>query len=162
MASVEEASAGMAAIVEDGFKYFNNELTAFRAAPPGDASKTAAFSQRVNQYVMLFWGYEHVTAGLKLGDAAQLARVTLIRGIVEDTLKQVQALQSQQYHAAAPQPAAIDPRYVALSTYNANNEFMLKQKQAFAYQNRMWQLTNGGIPFIQAQLIARQETGYTG
>jgi hypothetical protein len=39
-------------------------------------------------------------------------------------------------------------------------ETVALQEQAFAYQNRLAELTAGGFSFIQAQLTARQETGY--
>jgi hypothetical protein len=39
-------------------------------------------------------------------------------------------------------------------------EVNAKRQQMFAYTNRLRELTQGGVPYIQAEILAKQETGY--
>jgi hypothetical protein len=159
-----DLSARLAHIVEDCFQSFTNEHNAFQAQGAAGANAIGAYATRVGQYVWLIWGYENVMKTLGLGDAAELTRVAQIRAYVEHTQNEVQALQIRALQASAAQPAApIGQPVPSWGPTVQMQEAIIKQKQAFDYMNRVRELVlNGGMNMIQAQLIARQETGYSG
>ncbi len=158
-----DLNARLARIVEDCFQSFTNEHNAFQAQPAAGANAIGAYATRVGQYVWLIWGYENVMKTLGLGDAAQLNRVAQIRASVEHTQNEAQALQIRALQAAAAQPAPIGQPVPSWEPTVQMQEAIIKQKQAFDYMNRVRELVlNGGMNMVQAQLIARQETGYTG
>ena len=166
MATIEEVNGRLSAIVEDGFAHFTNELNAFHANPAPDTNVIATFLNRTQQYSMLFWGYDHITRSLGISDANQSNRTSQIRSIVDGQIQQLQNLlnqyQTRQTQYTHQPPSAGQNAIQDAERYRQQvmAEVMAKRQQMFAYTNRLRELTQGGVPYIQAELIAKQETGY--
>jgi hypothetical protein len=166
MPSNQEINNTLTSIVEDGYQHFVAELNAFHAQAAPDANSTSFFLGRIYQYGMLFWGYEHVIRGLGTADANQVNRVAQIRAYVEGQTPQIQDLlnrcMAMQAHNYSYQPPVANQNAIQQAdTYRQQvmAEVSARQAQSFAYTQRLRELVQGGMPFIQAQLIAKQETG---
>jgi hypothetical protein len=166
MPTIEEINSHLVKVVSDGYQFFNKELNSFHANPTNDQGTISTFLNRVSQYSMLFWGYENVTKSLGTASADQINQVGQIRAIVDGAQRQVQDLLN---HLQQSQNSYQMPTAGRDSTQDFNNyqsrvmaEVMAKRQQMYNYTNRLYELTQGGIPFIQAQILARQETGYMG
>ena len=151
MPTNEELNGRLSAIIEEGFECFTKELNAFHENQVTGQDTTNAFLNRVRQYVLLFWGYEYVTKSLGIAEANQVDRVYQIRCLIDGQVNRLQELLNQ-YRS----------RQNVMDEVARNAETIAKQKQLFDYTNRLSELTRGGVPYIQAQLIAKQETGYRG
>lgn len=167
MLTNDEINSRLAQVVDNGFKQFNQELSSFHSNPANDQVAIEMFLNRVSQYSMLFWGYECVTKGLGTASADQTDQVVRMRAMVDSAQQQTQDLLNHWYQAQKnyQMPGGGRNAVEDFNSYrsNAMAEALAKQQQMFNYQNRLWVLTQqGGIPLIQAQIIARQETGYTG
>ena len=115
---------------------------------------------------MLFWGYEYVTMGLGTADANQVNRIAQIRTYVEGEAPQIQDLLNRclamQAHNYSYQPLVANQNAIQQADSHrleAIAEVSARQAQAFAYTQRLRELVQGGMPFVQAQVIAKQETG---
>jgi hypothetical protein len=156
--------APMLAIVETCFNTFVAEANTFNSNPQTDARSIGFYATRVGQYAWLLWGYENVMKSLGLADATSLQRVASIRTYVEHASSEAQAAYSRALQpAAAFQQIPVGKPVQDWSPTVALQESIAKQQQAFRYMNRVRELMlNGGVPMIQAQIIARGETGYSG
>lgn len=166
MPTNDEINARLARVIDDGFNFFNQELNTFHANANNDKGTISTFLNRVSQYSMLLWGYENVVKSLGTASADLINRAGQARGIVDGTQRQVQGLLNQlsQAQYSYQMPTVGHNAVQDWGTYQTTvmAEVMAKRQQMFNYTNRLRELTQGGIPFLQAQLIARQETGYTG
>lgn len=167
MPSNEEINGILTNIVEEGFQHFVAELNAFHAQAAPDANSTSYILNRIYQYGMLFWGYEYVTRSLGTADANQTNRLGQIRAYVDGQAPQIRGLLDRclatQAHNYNYQPPVANQNSVQQAdTYRQQvmSEVMAHQQQCFAYTQRLRELTQGGIPFAQAEVIAKQETGY--
>jgi len=168
MPSNQEINGVLTNIVEDGFQHFVAELNAFHAQAAPDANSISFFLNRIYQYVMLFWGYEHMTKSLGTADANQTNRLAQIRAYVEgqgpqiqELLNRCQAMQAHNYNYQPPLAAAQNAIQQAnIYRQQVMSEVTAHQQQCFAYTQRLRELTQGGMPYVQAQVIAKQETGY--
>jgi hypothetical protein len=115
---------------------------------------------------MLFWGYETMTKALGTASVDQINQVGQMRAVVDGAQRQVQELLNHLWQAQNnyQMPTAGQNSVQDFNTYQTTimAEVMAKRQQMFNYTNRLYELTQGGIPFVQAQILARQETGYTG
>jgi hypothetical protein len=166
MPTIEEVNARLEKTVNDGFQFFNKELDTFHAAPANDQHAVSVFLNRVAQYALLFWGYETVTKALGTASAEQIGRVGQMRAMVDGVQRQVQDLLNHLYQAQTsyqmPMGGQNGVEDFGAYQIRVRGEMMAKQQQMFNYTNRLRELVQGGIPFVQAQILARQETGYTG
>ncbi len=166
MPTNDEINARLARVTEDGFNFFNQELNTFHAHANNDQGAISTFLNRVSQYSMLFWGYETVVKSLGTASADLINRVGQMRGIVDGTQRQLQELLNHlsqaQYNYPMPAPGQNAAQDWSAYQTTVMAEVMAKRQQMFNYTNRLHELTQGGIPFLQAQLLARQETGYSG
>lgn len=169
MPSNEQINSMLSNIIEEGFQHFVAELNAFHAQAAADANSVSFFLTRIYQYGMLFWGYQYVTSSLGTADANLTNRLAQIRAYVDgqepqmrELLNRCQAMQAHNYNYQPP--VASQNAIQQADTYRQQvmAEVMANQRQCFAYTQRLRELTQGGIPFVQAQLIAKQETGYRG
>jgi translation initiation factor 2 alpha subunit (eIF-2alpha) len=96
---------------------------------------------------------------LGIGDANQLSRVAQIRAFVDHTQAEVQKVLNQ--NTQAQHNDRVMPDAFIDNTARLQEEF-LRRKQMYKYMDRLRELTQGGMPMLQAQLIAKQETGYSG
>jgi hypothetical protein len=166
MPTIEEINSRVTKVVNDGFQFFNQELNSFHANQSNDQGTISTFLNRVSQYSMLFWGYETMTKALGTATAEQINQVGQIRAMVDGTQRQVQDLLNhlRQAQNNYQMPTVGQNAVQDFNSYQTTvmAEVMAKRQQMFNYTNRLYELTQGGIPFLQAQILARQETGYTG
>ncbi len=166
MPTVEEINSRLAQVIDNGYQHFNQELNSFHANPANNQVAVEMFLNRVNQYAMLFWGYECVTRGLGTASANQIEQVVRMRAMVDGAQQQTQNLLNHWFQAQSnyQMPVGGQNAVEDFGSYQVkiNAEVMAKRQQMFNYTNRLRELTQGGIPFVQAQILARQETGYTG
>jgi hypothetical protein len=166
MPSNQEINNVLTNIVEEGYRHFIAEYNAFHAQAAPDANAISFFLGRIYQYGMLFWGYEYVTTSLGTADANQVSRVAQIRAYVEGQAPQIQDLLNRclamQAHNYSHQPPVANQNATQQAdTYRQQimAEVSARQAQSFAYTQRLRELVQGGMPFVQAQVIAKQETG---
>jgi hypothetical protein len=167
MPTIEEINSHLAQVVDNGFQHFNQELNSFHSNPATDQAAIEMFLNRVGQYQMLFWGYECVTKGLGTASANQIDQVVRMRAMVDGARQQTQDLLNHCYQAQKNYQMPVGGQNAVEDfqsrQFIANAELIAKRQQMFNYQNRLWELTQqGGMPLIQAQVIAKQDTGYTG
>ena len=156
MADVSELSAQLASIIENCFQGFTNELNTFHSQNAGDMNVNNQFASRVDGYVWILFGYDKVMRTLQLGDQAALDRLTKIRSFVEQTQTAIRNLQTQQLINSIPKAAPVFPPSV-------NPPFDPTGPQRMHYENKVFMHVNfDNMSLVDAQILARSETGYTG
>jgi len=156
MADVSELSAQLASIVETCFQGFTNELNTFHTQNASDINVINQFASRVDGYVWLLFGYDKVMRTLNLGNPPALDRLAKVRSFVEQTQTAVRNLQTQQLINSIPKTSPVLPPSV-----NPPNDpnAMLRMH----YQNKVFMHVNfDNMSLVDAQILARSETGYTG
>ena len=168
MPTNEEINGRLRNIIDDGFQHFNKELNTFHGNPGIGTNTISIFLTRVQQYAMLHWGYEHVVKSLGTADAGLISRVAEIRRIIDGQAQQVQNLLNQYRTLQTqfvPQPSPSAQSVMAdveRHRMPIQAEVHAKRQQMFASTNRLRELVQGGVPYLQAEIIAKQETGYRG
>lgn len=169
MPSNEQVNTVLTNIVEEGFQHFVAELNAFHAQAAPDANSVSFFLTRIYQYRMLFWGYDYVTGSLATADANLTSRLAQIRAYVDgqepqirDLLNRCLAMQAHNYDYQPPVANQNAIQQADIHRQQVMSEVLANQRQCFAYTQRLRELTQGGIPMVQAEVIAKQETGYRG
>jgi hypothetical protein len=160
----DEINNRLTSLVESGFQHFTVELNAFHGNQWPDANMISVFLTRVHQYSMLFWGYENVIRSLGTADANQINRIAQIRSMVDGQVPQLQNLlnHSMNFQHNYQPPLTGQNAIQQAQSYQTQvmAEVNAKRQQMFAYTNRLRELTQGGVPYIQAEILAKQETGY--
>jgi hypothetical protein len=158
----------MSGIIEGGIQAFSGEMNAFHATQTTDANLISTWLGRTQQYSGLFFGYERVVKSLGTATADQISHVSQLRSWIDGQLYQAQDLLNHARTAQVPQqypPLTAGQNAIQDAQRYQQQimaEVMAKRQQMYAYTNRLRELTQGGLPYIQAELIAKQETGYRG
>ena len=166
MPTNDEINTIMSKTIEGAVQAFNGEMNAFHATQTTDANLISTWLGRTQQYSGLFFGYEHVVKSLGAATADQISHVSQIRSWIDGQLQQAQNLLNHARAAQAPrqnQPLAAGQSAIQDAQRYQQQvmaEVAAKRQQMYAYTNRLRELTQGGLPYIQAELIAKQETGY--
>ncbi len=166
MPTNDEVNTVMSNIVEGAVQAYTAEMNAFYATRTTDVNQISMWLGRTQQFAMLFYGYELVCRSLGTATVDQINRVAQIRSWIDGQVQQVWNLlnhaQSSQMPYQYHPPTTGQNAILQAQQYQQQvmAEVMAKRQQMFAYTNRLRELTQGGVPFIQAEIIAKQETGY--
>ena len=160
MTDVSPLSAQLSSIIETCFQSFTSELNTFHTQPATDMNVINHFASRVDGYVWILFGYDNVMRTLKLGDQAALDRLAKIRNYVEQTQTAVRNLQTQQLIDSIPKTSPVFP---PSNNPSSDPSAILLQQQRMHYQNKVFMHVNfDNMSLIDAQILARSETGYSG
>lgn len=166
MPTNDEINTIMSSIIEGAVQAYNNELNAFHASQTTDANVILTWLGRTQQYSGLIFGYERVVKSLGTATAAEINHVSQLRSWIDGQVQQAWNLLNQARTAQAPhqyQPLTAGQNAIQDAQRYQQQvmaEVAAKRQQMYAYTNRLRELTQGGLPYIQAELIAKQETGY--
>ena len=168
MPTNDEINSTMSKIIDGAVQAYNGEMNSFYASQTTDANLISMWLGRTQQFSLLFFGYELVVKSLGTATADQINHVSQVRSAIDAQGQQVwnllnQARWSQVPHQYQP-PTAGQNAIAEAQIYQAKlqAEMLAKRKQMYAYTNRLRELTQGGIPYMQAEIMAKQETGYYG
>jgi hypothetical protein len=168
MPTNDEINNIMSNIIEGAVQAYNGELNAFHASQTTDASLISTWLGRTYQFSGLFFAYERVVRSLGTATPAQIDQASQLRSWIDGQVQQARNLLDHALSAQVPhqyQPLMAGQNAIQDAQRYQQQvmaEVAAKRQQMYAYTNRLRELTQGGVPYIQAELIAKQETGYRG
>lgn len=165
--SDDEITTGLSAVFEVGYTSYLNESTAFSANKALDEQHLRSFIDRLQQFVMLFWGYDSVMHGLKITDTALSNRLSQMRSTLTAQIQQLQTslieYQTKQIRLSYGPPNNSQNAATQIDDYRrqTSQELAIRAQQICNYNTRLFVLTQQqGVPMAAAKLIAEAETGY--
>ncbi len=165
--SDDDITAELAAVFEVGYSSYLNESNAFGANKTLDEQHLRSFIDRLQQFVMLFWGYDSVARGLKITDIAFGNRLAQFRSALTAQIQQLQTTlieyQTKQIQLSYGPPNNSQNAAAEIDAYRrkAAQETAFRAQQICNYNNRLFVLTQQqGVSMAAAKLIAEAETGY--